>query len=140
LIAEYLRNLLLEKGQTFSFETVMSHPSKLDMLKKAHNNGFKNYLYFISTESADINVRRVDERVKKGGHSVDEQKIRDRYVKSMDLVSEMIPYCHRSFFFDNSLEGKYRLIAEIIDGQTINILSDDIPAWVETYIFQKLGV
>jgi predicted ABC-type ATPase len=79
LIADYLRKLLLEKGQTFSFETVMSHPSKLDMLKQSHALGFKNYLYFVSTESADINVRRVAARVEKGGHPVDEQKIRDRY-------------------------------------------------------------
>jgi len=103
--------------------------------------GFKNYLYFISTESADINVRRVEERVKKGGHPVNEQKIRERYIRSMDLVNKMIPFCRRCFILDNSLENQFRLIAEIEDGQTINILTDEeIPAWVETYIFQKLGV
>ncbi|HTI10759.1 MAG TPA: hypothetical protein VL832_19450 [Puia sp.] len=141
LISEYIRNLLLKKGETFSFETVMSHPSKLDLFKQAHDKGFKNYLYFISTESADINVKRVEERVKKGGHPVNEQKIRDRYIRSMNLMSEMIPYCHRCFLFDNSLESGYRLIAEIVDGRTINIITEeDIPVWIETYIFQKLGV
>lgn len=73
LIAAYLRQLLIAKGETFSFETVMSHPSKLDVFRKALQGGFKNYLYFISTESADINVNRVQERVEKGGHPVDEQ-------------------------------------------------------------------
>ena len=111
------------------------------MLIKAHNAGFRNYLYFISTESPDINVRRVEERVKKGGHPVNEQKIRERYVRSMELVSEIIPYCHRCFLFDNSSEGNFQLIAEIVDGQTVNILTDnDIPLWIETYVFQKLGV
>jgi predicted ABC-type ATPase len=57
----------------------------------------------------------------------------------MELVSEMIPFCHRCFILDNSLEIN-RLIVEIEDGKTIKILSDEIPAWVETYILEKLGV
>ncbi len=43
LIAAYLRILLLENNMTFSFETVMSHPSKLDTLKHARDAGFKSY-------------------------------------------------------------------------------------------------
>lgn len=139
LISEYLRRLLIAKGETFSFETVMSHPSKLDILKNAYARGFKNYLYFISTESADISVNRVTERVKKGGHPVNEQKIRERYVRSMELVADMLPYCHRCFFFDNS-EDAYRLIAEIIDGETLKIETNDIPTWFDTYVLKKLGI
>ncbi len=44
LIADYLRQLLIEEGVTFSFETVMSHKSKLDIFQNAHAAGFKNYL------------------------------------------------------------------------------------------------
>lgn len=141
LISDYLRNLLILKGETFSFETVMSHPSKLEILKKAQEGGFKNYLYFISTESVDINMQRVVERVEKGGHRVDSQKIQERYFKSMELLSEMIPYCHRCFIFDNSLETGYRLIAEIIDGVEVVVHTDDsIPDWVKIYVFAKLGI
>lgn len=139
LISEYLRRLLIVKGETFSFETVMSHPSKLDVFKSADAAGFKNYLYFISTESADINVNRVSERVEKGGHPVNEQKIRERYVRSMDLIADMIPYCHRCFLFDNSADT-YRLIAEVIDGETMILETDDIPTWFDTYVLKKLGV
>ncbi|WP_145669006.1 toxin [Chitinophaga polysaccharea] len=139
LISEYLRRLLIAKGETFSFETVMSHFSKLDVLKSAHAAGFKNYLYFISTESADINVNRVKERVEKGGHPVDEQKIRERYIRSMDLVADMLSFCRRCFFFDNSSDA-YRLVAEVIDGETLKIETDDIPTWFDAYVLQKLGV
>ncbi|HEY8959361.1 hypothetical protein [Chitinophaga sp.] len=117
----------------------MSHPSKLNILQNAFAAGFKNYLYFISTESADINVNRVMERVKKGGHPVNEQKIRERYVKSMDLVADMLPYCHRCFFFDNSGDT-YRLIAEVIGGETLKIETNDIPTWFDIYVLQKLGL
>ncbi|HEY9260786.1 hypothetical protein [Chitinophaga sp.] len=57
----------------------------------------------------------------------------------MDLVADMIPYCHRCFFFDNSANA-YRLIAEIIDGETMIIETNDIPAWFDTYVLKKLGV
>lgn len=75
LIAAYIRTLLLESGTTFSFETVMSHSSKLDTLKHAKEAGYKNYLYFIATEDPSINCARVEARVQKGGHSVNPQKI-----------------------------------------------------------------
>ncbi|WP_291911988.1 hypothetical protein [Chitinophaga sp. CB10] len=136
LITEFLRRLLIIKGETFSFETVMSHPSKLDIFRNAHLAGFKNYLYFISTESPDINVNRVRQRVEKGGHPVNEQKIRERYSRSMDLVADMLPFCHRCFFFDNSGEA-YRLIAEIENNNIIRIETNEIPAWFFTYILTK---
>jgi hypothetical protein len=53
----------------------------------------------------------------------------------------LTPYCHRCFIIDNSLEGKYQLILEIFEGAEIMIHTDDyIPAWVDTYVLQKLGV
>lgn len=140
LIADYLRNLLIAKGETFSFETVMSHASKLDTFMKAHNAGFKNYLYFIATSSAEISAKRVEERVEKGGHSVDSRKIIERYTKSLELLSAMIPYCHRCYILDNSKETGYRLILEIEDNEKIFIHNDEIPAWVETYVLNKIGV
>jgi predicted ABC-type ATPase len=119
----------------------MSHPGKLNTFKIAEEAGYKNYLYFISTESVEININRVAARVAKGGHSVNDKKIRDRYNRSMELVSQIIPFCHRCFIFDNSLEGETRLILEIYKGSHIKIQTDDeIPAWVDNYILQKLGI
>lgn len=139
LIADYLRNLLIIKGESFSFETVMSHASKLDTFKKAHEAGFRNYLYFIATDSAEISAKRVQERVKKGGHSVDMQKIIERYTKSLELLSSMIPYCHRCYVLDNSMETGYNLILEIEDNEKIFVHNDEIPVWVETYVLNKIS-
>ena len=52
-----------------------SHPSKLDLIGFAHLNNYKVYLYFIGTETPIMNLERVKERVKKGGHPVDGIKI-----------------------------------------------------------------
>ena len=51
-IANFFRQILLCTESTFSFETVMSHPSKVEFLKKAKLQGFKTYLYFVSTQKS----------------------------------------------------------------------------------------
>ena len=79
IIADFLRERLLIEQQKISFETVFSHESKLDYMKKAKAAGYKIYLYFVATESPEINVMRVANRVRKGGHDVPEDKIRKRY-------------------------------------------------------------
>jgi predicted ABC-type ATPase len=83
LIADFIRHQFLKAKQTFTFETVLSHPSKIEFIKAAKATGYKNYLYFICTNDPSINVSRVRERVKKGGHSVPLEKIGKRYFESL---------------------------------------------------------
>lgn len=47
LISAFLREKLLQSNQSFCFETVMSHPSKLEDISEAKHRGYKTYLYFI---------------------------------------------------------------------------------------------
>jgi predicted ABC-type ATPase len=98
--------MLLEQGKKFSFETVFSHPGKVDIIKKAQKEGYKVYLYFVSTEHPTINVFRVKVvRVGDNGHDVKEEKIISRYYRSMDLMYEAAQHSYQSYFFDNSVEG-----------------------------------
>ena len=135
-IAEYLRQAVLEtvKDITFTIETVMSHPGKLEFMRQAKEKGFRIYLYFVSTSSPDINVGRVAARVQRGGHNVSEEKIRSRYIRSLENLHEAVLLSDRAYIFDNS-KNKYRLIAEY-DGSTGNLsyASDEIPQWVAQYI------
>ena len=71
---------------TFSFETVFSHSSKLDIMQQAVELGYKVYLYFVSTEDPEINKFRVAARKMKGGHDVPPEKIESRYYLSMNLL------------------------------------------------------
>ena len=44
--------------------------------------GYVTRIAFVFLDSADLCVRRVQERVRKGGHSVPEEDIRRRYTRS----------------------------------------------------------
>ena len=102
LLADIIRTKLLDQGRKITFETVMSHDSKIKFLAKAKKLGYKNYLYYISTESSIINIERVKQRVELGGHPVAEKKIKSRYKRSLELLRAAIAESYRSFIFDNS--------------------------------------
>ena len=79
ICADFIRQKLLQKCVSFTFETVMSSKDKISLLKKAQQMGYKTYLYFITTQDPIINISRVKNRVILGGHDVPEHKIVDRY-------------------------------------------------------------
>lgn len=108
LIADFLRRKLIAQGEKLSFESVMSHDSKLEIFDFAREHGYKVYLYFICTESPEINKGRVKLRVLEGGHDVDEDRIESRYYKTLKLLKPAVLRAYRAFLWDNS--GKEQLI------------------------------
>lgn len=137
VIADFIRQKLLQKLESFSFETVMSSPDKIEILKKANQLGYKTYLYFIATESPVINVSRVKYRVSQGGHNVPKDKIISRYHRSLDLLSEAIKNSWRAYIFDNS-GGEEFLLAETQNGKIIEIKTESVPAWFNEFVIKKL--
>lgn len=106
IIADFLRKKLLLEKKKFSFETVFSHQSKLDIMRQAASLGYKVYLYFVSTESPHINTFRVEARKAKGGHDVPKDKIVSRYYRSLELLFEASQIAYQVYYFDNSEDGK----------------------------------
>ena len=102
LLAAYLCEQLLEQRIQFSFETVFSHESNLAFMQRARDAGFKVYLYFIATNSPEINIDRVRIRVDAGGHNVPKDKIIERYGRSLKNLLPAIDLCYHAFVFDNS--------------------------------------
>ena len=130
--AAFIRWLLYKNNKSFSFETVMSHPSKIDEIKKAKQLGYKTYLYFVCTEDPQINVKRVANRENKGGHKVAVSKIKSRYIPSLKNLYAMVQVCDRAFFFDNSSK-QLRLIAETFNG-ILKVKVSSVPAWFVEYV------
>lgn len=69
-LVDFLRHRLLDQGRDFCFESVMSSKDKVQFLESASNRGARTYLYYVATEDPEINVARVTDRVRKGGHDV----------------------------------------------------------------------
>ncbi|WP_131796938.1 zeta toxin family protein [Acinetobacter pragensis] len=121
-IIDYIRLAFLDLKVSFTFETVMPHVSKVEFLKTAKHKGYQTYLYFVSTVDPLINIARVKYRVQTGGHGVPEQKIIERYQRSMDLLMQAIEAADRTYIFDNSADGQVAsFIAEIESAEILKM-------------------
>jgi predicted ABC-type ATPase len=109
-------------------------------LKTARERGFITYLYVIATDDPDINLERVRNRVERGGHNVPEEKIKKRYLRTMENISGAFLLARRVYFFDNSSSKEseaYRYFAEKRDDQ-LYITGNSTPAWFEKNILSKI--
>ena len=139
LIASFIRFCLMAADHSYSFETVMSHKSKIDELASAQIAGYKTYLYFICLDDPMLNMSRVSNRVSKGGHNVDTEKIQSRYHNTLCNLLPAMKIVDRSFLFDNS-DTEMRLIAES-DQQvvTLHCDGDQLPNWFINYVADLLN-
>jgi predicted ABC-type ATPase len=143
IIADFLRKKLLQSKKKFSFETVFSHPSKLEIMRQAAATGYKVYLYFVSTESPEINKFRVQARKAKRGHDVPVEKIESRYYRSLELLYDAAQLAYQVFFFDNSVEGENSVMFahfKIQRGMKVwdKITKKQVPIWFRKYYSKKV--
>lgn len=137
ILTDFLRYKLLESKQSFTFETVMSSPDKIKTLERARLAGYRNYLYYVATDSPSINLTRIQQRVRSGGHNVPNDKVVERYHRSLSLLFEAIKLTDRAYIFDNS-GGKAIWIAEITNGMIIDLKVDESPQWFVQAVLNKL--
>jgi predicted ABC-type ATPase len=136
--ADFIRNKLIECSKSFTFETVMSFPDKVEFLRKAQIRGYRTYLYYVATEDPSINISRVRNRVKMGGHPVPEDKIAPRYQRSLDLLTQAVKFTNRAYIFDNSTH-EHIWLAEITDGKILEMKTDQVPAWFKKALLSKFN-
>lgn len=133
-IAETLRSDLLEKRATFCFETVFSHPSKIDFLAEAKARGYRIELIYIHLESTELNQARVAQRVSEGGHNVPAEKIVTRIPRTLRHIHTALPLADVARFYDNSSFGEpFRTVAHLESG-VVTPLIDPLPEWAKTLL------
>ncbi|WP_079408677.1 zeta toxin family protein [Paenibacillus ferrarius] len=130
--AELVRNVLLERGVSFSFETVFSHPSKVDFILKTKQLGYFIDLIFVATLDPSINIDRVARRVSQGGHDVPVDKILSRWVKSFENVKSILNIVDQFRFIDNS--GDFPEVVAIMTNGSVMITEKFIGTCWDTLI------
>ncbi|HJQ42669.1 MAG TPA: AAA family ATPase [Jatrophihabitantaceae bacterium] len=128
-IAAQTRRELIEQGVPFIAETVFSHPSKLELIDNAQAAGYSVFLRVLVVPEK-LAVARVRSRVHAGGHSVPEQKIRERYRRLWPLVASAISHADGATVYDNSDIAGPRVIAQFVQGAPIGAVN--WPAWAPT--------
>ena len=130
-LVEQQRHSLLLNGSSFCFETVYSHPSKIDFLARAKALGYQVIMVMIHLESAQLNQARVAERVAEGGHSVPDDKVSSRIPRMLEHVKTSLPLCDLVRVYDNSFaDNPFIPVFSIEDGNVEQHL-EPLPDWAE---------
>ena len=107
---------LLQKGETFAFETTLATKSYKQKIEWAQANGYEVTLLFFWLDSPNMAKKRVAQRVAEGGHSIPSETIERRYYNGIAnlfaIYIDMVDIC---YIFDNS-EGERTPIAKKYKG------------------------
>jgi len=116
---------LLQKGETFAFETTLATKSYKQKIEWAQANGYEVTLLFFWLRNVTMAKERVAQRVSEGGHSIPSQTIERRYYNGIanlfTIYIDMVDIC---YIFDNS-EGRKELIAQKERHKGIIIYNND---------------
>ena len=130
-IAEARRQEAMAKGQSFVTESTFSHPSKNELLDQAKAAGYKVFVFHVNVRSEELSVARVAARVKKGGHAVPENKIRERYHRNQALIRKAVLSADKAYIYDNSVRGRPpRIIITLEKGRAV-VASSQMPKWAK---------
>jgi len=117
---------LLQKGETFAFETTLATKSYKQKIEWAQANGYEVTLLFFWLDSPNIAKERVAQRVAEGGHNIPLETIERRYYNGIanlfTIYIDMVDIC---YIFDNS-EGERTPIAKKYKGGKEIIYNTDL--------------
>ncbi len=126
--AARIRDSALAARESFITETVFSHPSKLQLVARACAAGYLVEIH-VMLLPVDVTVARVRYRVRAGGHTVPETKIRARYARLWNLVIEAARIADGATFYDNTRAATpFRRVARLERGRLVGAAT--WPTWV----------
>jgi len=115
---------LIHQRVDFAFETTLSGRSYVNLLSELRSAGYRIHLFFLWLPSIDLALKRVADRVRKGGHNVPVETIGRRFKRGIhNLFNLYRGLCDLIVIYDNST-AEPRLVATIVGSKTTVVRRD----------------
>lgn len=88
--------------QTVGVETVLSTDKYRRLVGMAKALRFQVRLIYVILDSPERSIARIALRVRKGGHHVDDDDVRKRYLRSLEQMPWFLDQADQAWLFDNS--------------------------------------
>ncbi|MDG2515079.1 AAA family ATPase [Sphingobium yanoikuyae] len=111
--------------QTIGVETVLSSGKYRRLVELARSHDFEIHLIYVFLDSVEKQLKRIKQRVAKGGHDVPADKVRSRRERSFEQLSCFFYQADRAWVYDNS-GAELELVAQKGDGK-VRVKADAIP-------------
>lgn len=119
-LAEQIRGKLIDQRLSFVAETVFSHPSKVELVRRASGAGFQTTLHVLIVPEDGAVARVADRVANDDGHDVPEDKIRDRYRRLWGHIAVAIAIVDTAYVYDNSSSARaFMRIATFVNGNLV---------------------
>jgi len=125
----------IKNGESFTQETTLSSHQIVQTIKKAKENGYNVNLYYIGVNSADEAIKRIANRVLKGGHDIPKEDVIRRYDKQKENIKKVLNLVDNIYFYDS--ENGFSWFALYSDGVANTMLNEklkiafnkELPRW-----------
>ena len=95
----------IEKRLDFAFETTLGANTIPRLLSEASSQGFDIYVWYVGLSTPELHIERVQARVRRGGHDISAEQIRQRYDHSRLNLIELLPRLTALRVHDNSADA-----------------------------------
>jgi predicted ABC-type ATPase len=126
-----MKNAAIQNNTDFAFETNYYHDSIVQSVNRFKEAGHETVIIFLALPNEESAIARVKRRVTLGGHSVDENTIRERYKKGLQLLDRTFDAYDRVHLY-LSEENEVKLILtldpknKIVQSETTQLM-DKLP-------------
>ena len=119
-----IRNIksCFEKCKVFHQETTLSGYSIINNIMKAKKLGYKVDVWYVYVENLEILKQRIIERVKLGGHGIEENLVEKRFISSFNNFENIFKTVDEVRIYDNTYY--FELKAKIVKNKIIFIDSN----------------
>lgn len=137
----------IDERRDFAFETTLGGQTIANLLHKAAASGIEVRVWYVGLRSLELHIARVRARVRKGGHDIPEERIRERYIRSRWNLIQLLPKLAELMVYDNSAEGdpqrgaspKPELILHVESGKVVEMCdARRAPDWAKSILMAAL--
>ena len=125
-------NNCLDRGVSFNWETTIMGNFALNLITRAKALGYTINLNFLGVSKIEKSFRRIEYRVKNGGHGIPEKIVKHRFEHQFDNMGKVLSMVDRAMLYDNSstlqIVGSY-------SQKTLRIFNNAIP-WTKEIVRQ----
>ena len=137
----------IDERLDYAFETTLGGRTIPVLLENAIQAGIEVRIWYVGLTNAELHIARVHARVKRGGHDIPEDRIRQRYARSLLNLIQLMPTVTELRVYDNSIEAdphtgampEPRLIVHLNRGKLLNVCElASTPEWAKPIVLRAL--
>jgi len=139
---------VIDERLEYAFETTLGGRTISALLEKAMDAGIEVRIWYVGLTNRELHIVRVRARVKRGGHDIPEERIRQRYARSIMNLIQLMPKLTELRVYDNSVEAdpytgatpEPRLIVHLNRGKLVSVCElNSTPEWAKPIVLTALS-